>query len=162
MLIRIQCWKFYQNTLVHWHYRMLKVKFRSTIYFLIRPLVAIKFGLWKKWKKMQIYFWGPFQTLLKAEILEAIGFLLGRGVNAFHKDNFGSTPLDWLNSYCQLTDDVKEAVQEKFQEGTVFFILKTNLIYIYSIENSSKESNKAFTRKHRCKFTKQSWSQGRH
>ena len=88
--------------------------------------------------------------------MEAIGFLLGRGVNAFHKDNFGSTPLDWLNSYCQLTDDVKEAVQEKFQEGTVFFILKTNLIYIYSIENSSKESNKAFTRKHRCKFTKQS------
>ena len=75
-------------------------------------------------KKIQIYFWGPFQTLIKAEILEAIGFLLGRGVNAFHKDNFGSTPLDWLNSYCQLTDDVKEAVQEKFQEGTVFFLFE--------------------------------------
>ena len=79
-----------------------------------------KVRVMKEMKKNQIYFWGPFQTLIKAEILEAIGFLLGRGVNAFHKDNFGSTPLDWLNSYCQLTDDVKEAVQEKFQEGTVF------------------------------------------
>ena len=80
-----------------------------------------KVRVMKEMKKIQIYFWRPFQTPVKEEILEAIGYLLGRGVNAFHKDNFGSTPLDWLNSYCQLTDDVKEAVQEKFQEGTVFY-----------------------------------------
>ena len=50
--------------------------------------------------------------------MAAIALLLEGGLDPLHKDHFGSTPVDWLNSYCLLTDDVKEAVQLKFHEGT--------------------------------------------
>ena len=63
-------------------------------------------------------------------------------MNAFHKDNFGSTPLDWLNSYCQLTDDVKEAVQEQFQEGTFFFIWSQILSILIVSKTQAKSPTK--------------------
>ena len=71
----------------------------------------------------------------KEQLLAAIQLLLDKGINPEQKDIFGSTPIDWLKSYCTLQSDLKQVAIEKLDQGELDLI---GSVHSFSSKNNRK------------------------